>query len=305
MGYVRKKFQIKKPVKAYVFLIKEFGCGMSEAQKWIDRGRIYENGKLVKIKNSLLLGSIEVIFFEPEPIGLQPIYENTHFAVFDKPSGIMIHPKMLDSEKTLNDDIKSYFGKNANAVHRIDKCTSGLVLVGKDKNSERELKKLFADRLVKKKYKALVFGKVDKNFRIEANLKSNLPSSKVRIKSHIDSSGKVSITDIKPVRYIKPLDMSIVEASPLTGRTHQIRAHLFHVKHSIVGDPIYGVDEDDADRFLNSDMSETERLKLSGASRLMLHADFLSFVYKGIEYNIKSEIDFERLVNEYCSSKRQ
>ncbi len=301
MPYVRKIVYTQNNLKAFKFLMKEFDCNMSEAQKWIDRGRVYLNNEILTSKSSILNGKVEVIFFDPISSGLKPIMECEDFAVFDKPSGIMIHPKMLDDELTLNDDIKSLFGKNANAVHRIDKGTSGLVLVSKNKNSERELKALFANRKVKKSYNALVFGRLTKEMRIDANLKSDIETSKIRIKSHVSSNGKRAITDIKPLKYLTSCDMSIVEASPQTGRTHQIRAHLFHVKHSIVGDIIYSVGEEDTDKFLSFGMSDDEKIRLARAKRLMLHANYLSFKYRGKEYNIKSKIDFEELVDEFCN----
>ncbi len=301
MPYVRKIVYTQENLKAFKFLMKEFDCDMSEAQKWIDRGRVYLNNEILTSKTSNLNGKVEVIFFNPISSGLKPIMECEDFAIFDKPSGIMIHPKMLDDEFTLNDDIKSLFGKDANAVHRIDKGTSGLVLVSKNKNSERELKALFADRKVKKSYNALVFGKLTKEIKIDVNLKLDLKSSKIRIKSHANSSGKSAITDIKPLEYLSLCDMSIVEASPKTGRTHQIRAHLFHVKHPIVGDMIYSVSEENADKFLSFGMSDDEKIRLSGAKRLMLHANSLSFKYKDKEYNIRSKIDFKELVDEFCN----
>ncbi len=300
MGYVRKKFLVQENIKAFKFLMENFNCSMREAQKWIDRKRVFHNGEILTIKNINLKGEVEVIFFKPKSRGLLPIFQSDDFVVYDKPSGVLVHPNKLCDEYSLNDEIKSLFGKDANVVHRIDKETSGLVMVAKGKRSEIELKRLFENREVLKEYKALVEGKVDRAFVVDANLKSNVLISKIRIKSHVCVDGQTAITRITPVVYLKDLDCTIVKAAPLTGRTHQIRAHLFHVKHRIVGDPIYGVNEDDADKFLNSNMNEYERLKLTGASRLMLHASSLSFVYRGIEYNIKSKIDFERLVNEHC-----
>ncbi len=304
MGYVRKRFTVAKDIKAFKFLIDNFNCSMGEAQKWIDKKRVYLDGEVLEIKNSTIRGEVEVIVFEPSRKGLEPIYETDDFALFDKPSGVLIHPNMLSDEYSLNDEIKALFGKSANVVHRIDRETSGLVLVAKDKKNEVELKKLFEERLIKKEYLALVRGKMDRDLTVHANLKSALPSSKIRIKSHVIDSGQKAVTHIKPLRYLEDLDATIVRAEPMTGRTHQIRAHLFHVKHPILGDTIYGQKEEDADRFLNSSMSKDERFKLSGASRLMLHADTLSFKYKGIEYNMKSKIDFERLIDEYRISRK-
>ena len=300
MGYARKKFYLHENIKAFKFLMENFNCSMREAQKWIDRKRVFYNGKILSAKNVNLKGEVEVIYFQPSPVGLKPIFENDDFAVFDKPSGVLVHPNKLSDDYSLNDEIKSLFGKDANAVHRIDKETSGLVLVAKGKKSEVDLKILFENREVSKEYKALVRGKIEKSFTVNANLKSDISTSKIRIKSHIVNDGQTAITSISPLSYIKELDCSVIIAMPLTGRTHQIRAHLFHVKHPIVGDPIYGLNEDEADKFLNSNMSKEERKILTGSSRLMLHADFLSFVYGGMEYNIKSKIDFERLMYEYC-----
>jgi 23S rRNA pseudouridine1911/1915/1917 synthase len=300
MGYVRKKFTITEDIKAFKFLMDNFDCTMNEAQKWIDKRRVYLNGKVLLIKNSTIKGEVEVILFEPKKRGLKPIFETDFFAVFDKPSGVLVHPNRLSEEYSLNDEIKALYGKDANVVHRIDKETSGLVLVAKDKENEILLKKLFEDREIKKSYLALVRGRVDENFTIDANLKSNLPSSKIRIKSHVIDSGIRAITDIFPIKYLPLLNSTILRAMPLTGRTHQIRAHLFHVKHSIVGDTIYGQNEDVADMFLNQKIDKKERQKLTGANRLMLHAELLSFKYRGIEYNIKSKTDFERLIDEEC-----
>lgn len=303
MAYIRKKFFLDKKIKAYKFLINEFDISMSQAQKWIDKKRVYTNGDILKIKNLDIKGEIEVIFFEPQSSDLKPIFERDDFAVFDKPSGILVHPNKLSQDYSLNDDIKSLFGYDANVVHRIDRETSGLVLVSKNKISEVNLKKLFEEREISKEYIALVDGKLDKNLTINAKLKANLPHSLIRIKSHVCEDGLTAITKIVPLKYIANQNLTIIKAIPETGRTHQIRAHLFHVKHRIIGDPIYGLNELDVDRFLKGYMENKERQKLSGASRLLLHANSLSFRYDGKEYNIKSKMNFEELCNEYSDCR--
>jgi len=303
LGYIRKKYNIINNIKAYKFLINEFNISMSEAQRWIDKKRVYVDGKILKVKNLDIKGNIEVIFFKPECGDLKPIFETDYFAVFDKPSGVLVHPNKLSSEYSLNDDIKFLFGKDANVVHRIDKETSGLVLVSKYKKYEVELKRLFEYRELQKEYIALVEGKLDKEFTIKAKLKSNLPSSLIKIKSHVCEDGQTAVTRIVSLKYYAMKDLTIIKAIPKTGRTHQIRAHMFHVKHKIVGDPIYGINELFVDRFLNGNMNKSQRLELSGANRLMLHAQSLSFQYKGIVYNIKSELNFEELCNEYSCCK--
>ena len=108
----------------------------------------------------------------------------------------------------------------------------------------------------------------------------------------VDTKGKPSHTVIKPLRYFPEQDMTLVEASPLTGRTHQIRVHLFHVKHPIIGDPVYGPSEEEVTRFINKELSAEERLRIGGSTRLLLHAHSLEFTYEDEHYHIVSEKDF-------------
>ena len=304
MAYRRKIFFLDEKIKAYKFLIIEFNISMGQAQKWIDKKRVYNNGKILSLKNLDIKGEVEVIFFEPQSSDLKPIFETDEFAVFDKTSGVLVHPNNLSGRYSLNDDIKFLFGSDANVVHRIDRETSGLVLVSKNKKIEVELKKLFERRKIFKEYIALVDGKIDKDLIIEAKLKTNMPNSLIRIKSHVSEYGQTAVTNILPVKYLASQNLTIIRAIPKTGRTHQIRAHLFHVKHRIIGDPIYGLNECDVDRFLRGNMDDKERQKLSGADRLMLHASVLSFQYEGKEYNIKSKMNFEEICSEYSSCKQ-
>jgi len=302
VAYVRKKRQIDDELRAYKFLIDEFGCTMKEAQKWIDKKRVFVDGKILEKKNCMVKGSVEVIVFEPHSSGLLPIFETPYFAIFDKPSGLLIHPNKLSAEPSLNDDIKYLFGDSANVTHRIDKETSGLVLVSKDKKTEKTLKKSFMNREIYKEYLALVEGEMKDEVLIDARLKVDMQTSLIRIKSHVCSVGKIAKTNIVPMFYNCEKNTTLVKAIPLTGRTHQIRAHLFHMKHSIIGDPIYGVDEIFVDKYLNKQTNLEERLHVTKGNRLFLHADKLSFEFDGVRYNIKSKISFEEIVDEYNNS---
>jgi len=299
VAYVRKKTKITKEIIAYKFLIDEYGCSMREAQKWIDKKRVYIDGKILQKKNSLLKGIVDVIIFEPRSNGLNPIVETPYFVVFDKPSGLLIHPNKLSKEPSLNDDIKFLFGNNANVTHRIDKETSGLVLVSKDKKTEISLKKSFENREICKEYLALVEGKIDKEILIDERLIVGVKTSLIRIKSHVGHGGKIAKTKIIPIFYNRAKDTTFVKAIPFTGRTHQIRVHLFHMKHRIIGDPIYGVDESFTDRYLDNEVESNERLQVTGGNRLLLHADKLSFEFDELRYNIKSKINFKEIVDEY------
>lgn len=291
MAYTLKKFVLEKPTLAFRFLMDTFEIRMGEAQKMIDKRRVFVEGEQLLKKSTVIVGNISVVVFEGESRGLVPVFETEDFAVFEKPSGVMMHPRKRSDGYTLNDEIKSLYGNDANAAHRIDKSTSGLVLVGKHKQAEIELKRLFATRQVQKSYLALVHGKMDDLLMIDEKLKRDVETSQIRLKVHVDERGKFSQTKITPLHYFEDKNATLVEAIPYTGRQHQIRVHLFHVKHHIVGDPIYGVEEEDAERFLDGTMSLDEQINLTHSPRLLLHAQTLAFEYKGIFYKIASQFD--------------
>jgi len=296
MPFIYKQFEVKTKTPAFLFLIKELGMSHKIAQRMISKGRLLCNGEYVIKDQFELLGKVELIDFEAASRGLKPIFTTNDFAFFDKPSGVLIHPQNRHTPYSLIDEIKHHFGKEANITHRIDQETSGLVLSANNKKSERILKMKFENREMKKRYTALVHGHVSRETYIEAPLlRAQDESALVRMVVKVHESGKSSQTRIVPIEYFPDLDMTLVEAHPRTGRQHQIRVHLFHVKHPIVGDPIYGQKEEDVVRFLDRDISLEERKKLSGAKRLLLHASYLSFEYLGNEYSIHSELDFRTL----------
>lgn len=301
MSYISKKFFLAEPKFAFRFLMDEFKITMGEAQKIIDKQRVFVEDELLNHKGSKIVGNVSVIVFEGHSRGLMPVFETEDFAVFEKPSGVMMHPKNRNDEYTLNDEIKSLYGDDANCAHRIDKSTSGLVLVGKHKRSEIELKALFASRSIKKKYLALVEGKFEKEMFIDAPLKRGDASNEIRLKVYVDESGKISQTRIIPLEYFEDKNVTLVQAIPLTGRQHQIRAHMFHVKHKIVGDSIYGLEEVDAMRFLDGEMSEEERIQKTRSPRLLLHAQSLSFEYKSVSYEIESTFEAKKEFYEFCT----
>ena len=300
MAYVTKKFFQKELKKTFKVLMDELGISIHEAQKTVDRKRVFVDGVLLKEKSGEIQGDIEVVVFQPNPLGLKPIFETEDFAVFEKPSGTLIHPRKREEIQTLNDDIKYLFGRNANAAHRIDKGTSGLVLVSKNKKSEAELKQLFEDKEVYKEYVALVDGKVQDNIDIDEKLLVDLPSSKIRIKVHVNENGKKAFTKIEPIEYDKTNNVTLVKAIPKTGRQHQIRAHLFHVKHSILGDTLYGLSEDLAEDYLDGHMDLEKSFELTRAKRLLLHASRICFEYKNEKYDILSKVDIKKEFYENC-----
>ncbi|WP_345979989.1 RluA family pseudouridine synthase [Sulfurimonas sp. HSL3-2] len=296
MPFIIKKFHLEEKQKAFLFLIREIGCSQSEAQRFIARGRLFSNGDLVLKDKEEISGDIEFITFEPITKGLKPTFETEEFVLFDKPSGMLIHPQNRYTPYSLIDEVKYQYGMDANITHRIDMETSGLVLCAKNKESERDIKMMFQERDMQKRYLALVYGRFEKELTCKEPLKVNKDATSGVLRSivKVDLSGKSSETFFKPIEYFEDLDMTLVECYPHTGRQHQIRVHLFHVKHPIVGDPLYGVEEEITTKYLDRELKGKERIISTGASRLLLHAYELSFIYKGKEYKIKSNVDFAK-----------
>ena len=296
MSYKIMQYHVKRKVKAFQFLIHEAGFSMKEAQRLIDRRRVIVNGKKLTRKSAWISGEIGVVQFVPNSQNLLPIFQTPDLAIFDKPSGVLIHPNSHKTDYSLTHEVKYLFGPRANITHRIDKETSGLVIVAKDRKAERKIKSAFEHREIKKGYLAFVRGKLDRELFIDEPILKNSDFSEVKLKVYIHPDGKPSQTRIIPLRYFPEKEITLVEALPLTGRQHQIRLHLFHLKHPIVGDPIYGISAKDAARYLDGEMSAAERIRLTGAKRLMLHAHWIDFTYEN-RFKIYSRFDFADQIN--------
>ena len=290
MPYIHKFIAHAEGQKAYEILLQN-GYKMREAQRLIDKGRLICDGAVVGEKNALLSGEICLIEYETNPRSLQPSFECDKFAVFDKPSGVLSHPNGRHCEYSLNDEIWSLYGREASVAHRLDCETSGLIVVGKNKNAVINLKKLFENRQVYKSYVALVHGKISENLRIEASMDLANDYDDVKMRMRICQGGKSAVTEILPIEYFADIDATLVRAVPLTGRQHQIRLHLFHVEHKILGEPLYGLSRPQIEKILDKEMSEIERILTTGAPRLLLHSDEICFKFDGIEYRIKSKFD--------------
>jgi len=290
LPYIHKFIAHAEGQKAYEILLQN-DYKMREAQRLIDKGRLTCGGEVISEKNALLSGEICLIEYETNPRGLKPIFECEKFAVFDKPSGVLSHPNGKHCQYSLNDEIWSLYGREASVAHRLDCETSGLIVVGKDKNAVVNLKKLFENRQVYKSYVALAHGKISENLRIEANMDLANDYDDVKMRMRICQDGKSAVTEISPIEYLADIDATLVRAVPLTGRQHQIRLHLFHVEHKILGEPLYGLSRPQIEKILDKEMSEIERILTTGAPRLLLHSDEICFKFNGVKYKIKSKFD--------------
>ena len=140
----------------------------------------------------------------------------------------------------------------------------------------------------------LKFLKDFEGFVIDAPIAPSDEFADLKIRMKISRDGKEAITLIRPLRYLSDMDASLIECYPLTGRQHQIRLHLFAAGVPILGEPLYGLLREQAEWILDKKMDETERIRTTGAPRLLLHANAICFELGGERYEIKSKFDAAR-----------
>jgi 23S rRNA pseudouridine1911/1915/1917 synthase len=292
MPFVKETFFVKEETIAFLYVMHTLQFTQGQAQRHIAKGRLLVDGVSMTYTGAKIKGEIEMVYFKPKSLGMKPTFQNNHFMVFEKPSGTLVHPNTMSTPHSMLDEVRNVAGDNANATHRIDMETSGLLLASKHKKAENFLKSAFEKRHIKKSYLAWVDGKLTEPFTSTESIKVNTQGyEETKHKVFISQEGKSSHTDFVPLEYDEALDASLVACYPHTGRLHQIRIHLFHVKHPILGDPIYGASYTASDAYLDMTQSLEERLVQHGAPRLMLHAQSLEFNY-GSKFYLESKEDF-------------
>ncbi len=180
-----------------------------------------------------------------EKIPLTVVYEDKDLLVIDKPAGMVVHPAPGNRERTLVNALLAHCGKSLSGiggvarpgiVHRLDKDTSGLIAVAKNDAAHQALSRQFADRSLSRTYHALVWGvPAPRAGKVQAPVGRH---SRDRKKMAVTAKGRAALTHYKVLEAFD--DASLVECKLSTGRTHQIRVHLAHIKHPVIGDPVYG-----------------------------------------------------------------
>ena len=241
-------------VRLDVFLTQYFtDLSRSQLKKHIDNEDILVNDKAVKAGYNLQNGDVIIVKelsvpqfdLTPQDIPLDIIYENEDYAIINKPQGMVVHPAAGNYEGTLVNAllyrIKNLSGINGEyrpgIVHRLDKDTSGLLVIAKNDKAHRELAKEIETKECKRYYLALVEGVVNDGGIIETNLARSTNDRK-KYAVCADNVGKKAITIYKVVENFK--DYTLLECELKTGRTHQIRVHCQYIHHPIVGDRTYG-----------------------------------------------------------------
>jgi 23S rRNA pseudouridine1911/1915/1917 synthase len=216
-------------------------------------GRSEKPGYKVKLGENVTLQLPERKVYEvlPEPIPLSVIYEDSHMIVLNKPPGLVVHPAPGNYTGTLVNALLYHYGslpssgpgvlgserERAGIVHRLDKDTSGVMVVARTQESLRALSAQFKERIVQKRYLALVAGVIKKGSgTIEAGLGRHVKErKKISVHTH---KAREAVTLYKVKERYK--NSTLVEVEIKTGRTHQIRVHLAHIGHPVLGDSTYG-----------------------------------------------------------------
>ena len=250
------------------------GTSRSQAARWIEQGLCRVNGQ-VRVKPAFKVGAGETVELtvpeaaeatvEKEDIPLEVLYEDGDLAVVVKPCGMVVHPAAGNEHGTLvnallyrMEGLSGIGGvKRPGIVHRLDKDTSGLLLVAKNDEAHRGLSDQLRGRRMEKHYLAVVDGRMrEPSGRVE---KAIARSTKDRKRMAVDPAGREAVTEWTLLENLK--DAALLDVHILTGRTHQIRVHMQSLHQPVAGDPIYG---------------QKNGVR---APRLMLHAYTLSFTH--------------------------
>lgn len=257
----------------------------TRVQRAIEDGDILVNDRVVKASYRVRPGDqIEIDLPEPppvkltaEPIPLSVIYEDDDLIVVDKPAGLVVHPGAGIESGTLANALVHHFNElsgmagriRPGIVHRIDKETSGLLVVAKNDPTHENLSNQFRDRQVFKSYTALVYGNMSQvQGEIEARI-GRSRNNRTRMAVLRGDAGRTAHTLFEVTARLSGFTLLTVQIK--TGRTHQIRVHLAHIGHPLVGDSAYGGGRE------NSIRGSEIRRKVAGLGRHFLHSTRLAF----------------------------
>lgn len=286
----------------------------SQIQILIRSGKVLVNNKNCKTGYALESNDTISIFYpekkelstiSPEPMNLEILYEDEDIAVINKPSGMVVHPGKGNTSKTLANGILHHFNYLSNVngltrpgiVHRLDKDTSGLILIAKSNSAHNMLSEQFKNRQVKKEYCALTWGLwKEKEGQIDDSLQRD---RKDPTRFCISANGKKSITRFQIYKEFQ--HCSLIRFFPKTGRTHQIRVHSAHLGHPIFGDEKYGGGLSKTRGFINEYSIAYQKLMLK-FDRYGLHAKKLEFFHPRsqslVNFESKLPEEFVKLIKD-------
>lgn len=270
-------------------------------QKWIRNGDVTVDGNVLRPKDVVSGGEkvklqvelIDEVYLEPQAIELDIVYEDDSILVINKSAGLVVHPGAGNPSGTLANALLHHEPNlrvipRVGIVHRLDKDTSGLLVVAKQLQSHNNLVEQLQQRTVSRKYIALVQGEMVAGGTVDAAIGRH-PVDRKRMA--VTSSGKSATTHYRIRQRYR--ECTLLDVQLETGRTHQIRVHMAHIKFPLVGDPIYG-------RKIKT-TNNSNAAKLSGFPRQALHAASLALKHpddeRSCEWSAPLPEDFQQLLS--------
>jgi 23S rRNA pseudouridine1911/1915/1917 synthase len=282
----------------------------------IESGGVLLNGKpsmkaSLKILETDIIEIIKVI--EPQKtnlvsseVSLDIIFEDDYFMIINKQAGVSTHPASINGTGTIANGVALLVegtGLRPGIVHRLDKDTTGLLIIAKTDEALSKLSEMISERNIERKYLALCYGApAFKSFQIKTNV---IRDDKNRLKMRIcRESGKEAVTNVLTKQSFLEKQFSLLELRLETGRTHQIRLHLEHHKNPVIGDLVYGLKPPS---FFNKFRGNQELQQiLLATKRQMLHAFSLKFAHpiteKEMHFEVNPPEDFQKLLEILKSS---
>lgn len=242
-----------------LLVAEKFSISRTLAKEYIQLGYIFFNNKILDKPNLKIDHNAELVLqkkdetkkkqeLEAKPFELEIVYEDDYLLIVNKPSGIIVHPTSYLESDTLANYVKYYFNKNkieefennmrCGIVHRLDKDTSGLLIIAKSKDVYDKFVELIKNKKVQRKYLALCHGYLKtKKVEVQAPIARIDETNRREVSNSFDAQDATSIFyELKRFN-----NFSLIECELITGRTHQIRVHLEYLKNNIVNDPLYGL----------------------------------------------------------------
>lgn len=291
----------KQRIDIYLKNVLSISRGM--AQKMIDNGNVFLNKRVVRLYHTKVKQGdiLEYIEKAPAPqiikeadIPLNIIYEDDYIFAINKQPGLVVHPAPGHMDDTL---INAIIGKKIKKenflndvtrlgiVHRLDKDTSGAMMIAKDEKTRVLLSEMFKRKEIKKVYNCLVYGVIDETGKIQTRIERDAKHRKKFTARTL--YGKDAETIFTPVE--KFFNVTLLEVNLITGRTHQIRVHMNYLRHEVLGDPLYGDRNKDIEvvEFLGYDKMSVDDL----IPRQMLHSREIEFFHPVLQKRIKITAD--------------
>lgn len=270
----------------------------SALQRWIEQGRVEQSGEVVSRKTKAV-GGAEVLIHpappetmsaEPQAIPLQVLFEDDQLIVLDKPAGLVVHPAPGHPDGTLVNALLHHAevqgGSNPlrpGIVHRLDKDTSGVMVVAKSSQAHERLVEMFQQHRLERAYLAIALGRPPQSIRYET-LHGRHPSNRKKFTSRTER-GRRAVTDLESIELLH--GSALVRCRLETGRTHQIRVHLAEHGHPVLGDSLYGKSIGDPEL----------RRVADELGRQALHATVLAFEHpitgKAMRFETEPPKDFQ------------